>query len=438
MSRLSVITLALATIVCPLAVFAEPLTVKTPEGQYKMYDRSLALIIGASTYKDTLDWPKLNMVSSEVDHVLKALKDQGFETTLIADPDGNTLSQSIKRFVTQRVSRDTRLLIYFAGHGWTKGDDKTGYIVPVDAPKDDDGDFLGKLVSMDEIKGWSHLASAKHILFVFDSCFSGSIFLTRSNTRPGELYVRDIDRRGIQFITSGSASEEVPDSSVFSDYFVAGISGDADYNKDGIVSASELGYYLRNVIIPKRQQTPQYGSDPDIDYRNGDEIFKPIQAGPQNSPTLRVEPPGQPGPRGAALRGIGEPSTSKGEVFKGLEVFYYEKISDQGLIKDALNKEGIPFVSTRATLPDALKVNALACGIDVPINALVELAATLIQAGIAIREIRQFARPDDKPRRLEVLSITDDTNLKKELASTPLSIEQISALTKCPRLLKNS
>ncbi|NIM15801.1 MAG: hypothetical protein GTO45_35705, partial [Candidatus Aminicenantes bacterium] len=83
-----------------------------------------------------------------------------------------------------------------------------------------------------------------------------------------------------QFITSGSAKETVPEESYFVECFIRGIDGEADYDNDGYVTATELGICLRKKIMEYNiGQTPQYGKirDPELD--QGDFVFigkKPI------------------------------------------------------------------------------------------------------------------------------------------------------------------
>ena len=85
-----------------------------------------------------------------------------------------------------------------------------------------------------------------------------------------------------QFITAGTADEEVPDESVFRRQFVAALQGDGDTNQDGYVTGVELGEFLNNTVgnYSKGTQHPQYGKirDPNLD--KGDFVF-PMA----NSPT---------------------------------------------------------------------------------------------------------------------------------------------------------
>jgi hypothetical protein len=117
---------------------------------------------------------------------------------------------------------------------------------------------------------------AKHVLMVFDSCFSGSLFNLVRSYQPQTIS----EKSGLsvrQFITSGSENEEVPDNSIFKRCFLVGLDGDADLTGDGYVTGSELGMYLSEKVVnyTHSSQHPQYGkiNNPNLD--RGDFVFVP-------------------------------------------------------------------------------------------------------------------------------------------------------------------
>ena len=126
---------------------------------------------------------------------------------------------------------------------------------------------------MREIESISLRIRSKHVLMLFDSCFSGALFsLVRAVpddiSEKSTLPVR-------QYITAGREDEAVPDKSMFKRCFLIGLEGDADLTGDGYVTGSELGMYLADNVVnyTHRQQHPQYGkiNNPDLD--RGDFVF---------------------------------------------------------------------------------------------------------------------------------------------------------------------
>jgi formylglycine-generating enzyme required for sulfatase activity len=247
---------------------------------------SEALVIGESAYSQ--GWPKLDGVKDDVAAVKKLFTEMGFRITLVQDADSKTLTDKINQFLDDYgYDKDSRLIVYYAGHGATlklDGGRDMGYIVPIDAPsyvKDDKG-FKKKAIAMQQFDTWSKQIESRHVLFLFDSCFSGSVFAT-SRALPGIIDYK-MANPVRQFITSGAADETVPDKSIFRRQLEAGLrNGEADTNHDGYVSATELGDFLQTTVVnySNESQHPQYGKirDPALD--KGDFVFALAKSGSQ-------------------------------------------------------------------------------------------------------------------------------------------------------------
>ena len=247
-----------------------------------LYQGSYALIIGVSEYSN--GWSQLPGVKDEVKTVKTALEKNGFKVEVVMDPDKSELDKAFTDFISKNGQVvDNRLLFYFAGHGYTvktNYGEELGYIVPVDAPNPnyDLAKFQSQSMEMAQVEIYARRLQAKHAIFLFDACFSGSLF-TSTRAVPAIInYKTTLPVR--QFITSGSAEEMVPDKSVFGEQFVRAIGGEADGDKDGYVTGSELGDFLQSSVVnySKNSQHPQYGKirSPNLD--KGDFVF-PIPSG---------------------------------------------------------------------------------------------------------------------------------------------------------------
>ncbi len=260
-----------------------PIRVKTSTGKsIELYKASYALLIGVSQY--TAGWPKLLSVPGELIKVEDALQSNGFIVSKIMDPDDEELEDAFKDFIDRYGYDETnRLLFFYSGHGYSMDNGSRGYLVPTNAPdprKDHKG-FLRRALSMSQILTWCRDMRSKHALFLFDSCFSGTIF--KAKALPAfPPHITDLISRPVrQFITAGDAGEEFPARSVFTPSFVKALRGEADLTKDGYVTGTELGIYLHDkVIYYESGQTPQYGKIKDPDLDEGDFVFivpKPIE-----------------------------------------------------------------------------------------------------------------------------------------------------------------
>ncbi|MBI2192379.1 MAG: SUMF1/EgtB/PvdO family nonheme iron enzyme [Planctomycetes bacterium] len=285
------------------------------------YAGSYALLIGVSDY--TGGWPDLDAVPSEMEAVEQALSLHGFQVQKVLNPDGDGLERAFKSFIQEHgYEESNRLLFFFSGHGYTRENRQKGYLVPADAPdpRKDEKAFLRKALTMNDILNWSRKMEARHALFLFDSCFSGTVFHSKA-LPEAPPHIQALTAKPVrQFITAGSAGEEVPAKSVFTPCFIKALRGEADLTKDGFITGTELGLYLlEKVKIYDAAQTPQYGKirDPELD--EGDFVFavtsshvvtpppppivvdkpltpaeKPSPERPAASPTVRVEKSKEP------------------------------------------------------------------------------------------------------------------------------------------------
>ncbi|MET0624300.1 MAG: caspase family protein [Pyrinomonadaceae bacterium] len=263
--------------------------------ELKLYEKSYALVVGVSDY--TRGWPRLPGVRKDIEDVARALERHGFLVTKVENPDAAQLEKSFKEFIdAYGRGIETRLLFYFAGHGHTVKQsygEEMGYVVPADAPlpASDPAGFMSKAMDMQQMELYARRIQSKHALFLFDSCFSGALFAL-SRAVPESISYKTA-RPVRQFITSGSADEQVPDQSIFRRQFVEALDGEADVNRDGYVTGTELGEFLQDKVInySRNAQHPQYGKirNPNLD--KGDFVFALPKAAATPAPTVATGTP---------------------------------------------------------------------------------------------------------------------------------------------------
>jgi tetratricopeptide (TPR) repeat protein len=253
-------------------------TVYTSKGEQIIHYRdSYALIIGIWRY--TNGWPpfKEQNIKNDVNRVEESLKQHGFKVTKIFNPDANKMKQAIENFKNSfGFNQGNRLLFYFAAHGASTDNHTKGYILPTDTPllnQKNEEEFFKKAIHLEELKADAKLMRAKHILFVFDSCFSGTIMKTRSKIKLEKMLESKMANFARQFISAGKADQTVPEVSIFTPAFSRGINGDADYNGDFYVTGKELYTYVKEEVEAFDEgQNPQFGSLK-ISRYEGDIIF---------------------------------------------------------------------------------------------------------------------------------------------------------------------
>ncbi len=244
---------------------------------YKDYH---AVVIGVSDYDH---WPKLPNAVKDAQEVFGALKLLGFEVKLVTNPTYQQLRKALND-LTYKYGREQNraLLFYYAGHGETEimaDGTRLGYIIPRDCPllRENPQGFVNRAISMKDIEAYSLRIRSKHLLMLFDSCFSGSLF---SMVRAVPEDISEKSSQPVrQYITAGTEEEQVPDQSLFKRSLLVGLEGDADLTGDGYITGSELGMYLSSKVVKytKGKQHPQYGkiNNPELD--RGDFVFVPIK-----------------------------------------------------------------------------------------------------------------------------------------------------------------
>jgi len=247
--------------------------------QIKLYSGYHALVVGCGDY--SAGWPKLPHPVDDAREVAATLKQLDWEVELLEDPGWDRLDTALSRLITgPGRSKDKAVLFWFSGHGHTLEEadgTKLGYIIPVDAPRPsrDEIGFMRRAIDMRQIETVAKRIRSKHVLMVFDSCFSGALF-TMMRATPSHYIEEKITEPVREFITAGRENEKVPDRSIFKICFIQGIKdGYADFNRDGYVTGEELGAYLQEKVInySRKAQHPQFGkiNNPMLD--KGDFVF---------------------------------------------------------------------------------------------------------------------------------------------------------------------
>lgn len=249
-------------------------------GEYvSRYTKSKALVIGINKY---LLWPHLEYAVTDAQEVGEILKDKNFDVKLLLNEKAT--KQNIEREIntlTNNTDLNSRIFLYFAGHGQTEdtpGGGEKGYIVPVDA---DLYNWQSTMLPMKDLNNKIRRSKAKHIFLAFDSCYSG-LGLTRGikvikKQEPG--YIDKMLRlKSIQVLTAGGRSEQAIESDghgLFTDHLLAALSGAADMNADGYTTGTEIYATLRPSVtkLSFNRQTPQFG----YIEGEGDFIFKSIE-----------------------------------------------------------------------------------------------------------------------------------------------------------------
>ncbi|MEZ4682099.1 MAG: caspase family protein [Caldilineaceae bacterium] len=243
------------------------------------YTGSRALVIGINSYQHV---SPLFYAVNDAEAVADSLKSNFdfSEANVVTLLEEGATKQQILRcfcsFAADDIGPNERILIFFAGHGYTRSGSRreAGFLVPHDGNPQD----LSTLIRWDELTRGAELIPAKHVLFIMDACYGG-LAITRSPSPGSVRYLKDmLNRYSRQVLTAGKADEAVADAggpiaghSVFTGHLLEALAGKAA-DKDGILTANGLMAYVAQTVAKdgNSQQSPHYG----FVEGDGDFIFK--------------------------------------------------------------------------------------------------------------------------------------------------------------------
>jgi len=250
-----------------------------------------ALVIGNSKYEylDSLKTPAND--AAEVSKVLK--NSYGFTVETIYDGNRKSILDGIHKYI-KKLKKNDSFLLYYAGHGEIDKDTNTGYWQPVDA----DIDTQTEWIDVESVSRVLKRFTAKNILVVADSCFSGVIFrgleavkgtAKNTSTMENQGYYATIqnayDIQSRMAFTSGGVEPVVDAINKFEDHsmFARAFLDVLRENPKKAIKARNLAAKVtdRAVIarnLNKLTQTPEYGPLKKIyGHEGGDFIFRKIQ-----------------------------------------------------------------------------------------------------------------------------------------------------------------
>lgn len=241
--------------------------------------KSWAIIIAVSDYRKEGGFSPLPYALRDArafkDVLVRSLGFSEERIILLENPTKEEIERALGDRLPKDVKEDDRVLIFFSGHGESRkpgyGDKKTGnekrvgYLIPVNGNRDR---LHSTAISMSQIEDLSYLIPSRQLLFIIDACKSGLAGhlhkggpLTSTTRKQVEEFIKS---NGRQILTATGPDEDAYGGrdkwnglSIYSYYLIRGLKGEADNNKDGVVTVYELLNYLRDKIPKEVDQMPQ-------------------------------------------------------------------------------------------------------------------------------------------------------------------------------------
>lgn len=196
------------------------------------------------------------------------------------------MEKYFENWLPNNVEKDSSVFIYYSGHGAPNTKTGDAYLVPYDG----DPAFVDATsYPVKRLYAALDRLQVKDITVVLDSCFSGAggRSVIAKGMRPMGLSMEHaIASTGKTVILAASTGDQV--SSTFEEkghglltyFFLKGLQGEADANRDGSIDMAELYDYVKPNVskIARKQynneQTPQLLASPDVLKKGGGRLVE--------------------------------------------------------------------------------------------------------------------------------------------------------------------
>lgn len=241
-----------------------------------------ALIIGNNTYASLSDLKTASNDAIAVEQILR--EKYGFRTIILLDANQKTMLSALERMRATLGPQDN-LVIYYAGHGQLDTQSGRGYWLPTDSGTEN----RDKWIANNAITAMIDTMSAKHVLVIADSCYSGS--LTRSSiARPLSgtnatlrlNWLKAVSQSRVRTVLSSGSNRPVLDGSINSDHsiFAQQLLNILENNNE-VLETYALFFELQQQVAEKSaqldvEQIPQYAPIRHAGHQAGEFVFVPI------------------------------------------------------------------------------------------------------------------------------------------------------------------
>jgi hypothetical protein len=282
-------TVVQSAVVTPSHLSSDELSV-LPRVTAKMKKNAYAVVIGIEQYREKL--PKADFADRDAklmgEYLTKVL---GYpeENVIVRLNERATRTDLVKYFedwLRNNVDPGGSVFVYYSGHGAPNSKTGEAYLVPYDG---DPAFVESTAYPVKQLYAALEKLPAKDITVVLDSCFSGAggRSVLAKGARPMVLSLENsVIATGKIVVLAASAGDQI--SSTYEEkghglltyYFLKGLQGGGDLNKDGVIDIAELYEYVKPNVqkVARKQynneQTPQLLASPDLLKKGGGRLVE--------------------------------------------------------------------------------------------------------------------------------------------------------------------
>jgi uncharacterized caspase-like protein len=263
---------------------------RLPPAANKPRKNAYAIVIGIEQYREKL--PKADFADRDaklVGEYLTSVMGYPEENVVVRTNDKaarTDLEKYFEHWLPNNIETDSPVFIYYSGHGAPNPKTGDAYLVPYDG----DPTFVDSTsYPLKRLYAALDKLPTKDITVVLDSCFSGAggRSVIAKGMRPMVISMENpLVTSDKTMVLAASSGEQV--SSTYDDkghglltyFFLKGLQGEADLNKDGTVNVAELFEYVKPRVqkVARKQynneQTPQLLANPDRLKHGGNRLIE--------------------------------------------------------------------------------------------------------------------------------------------------------------------
>lgn len=248
----------------------QPIATQKPINTHPQELRSgkyYALIIGNNDYHD----PSINSLDEPINDASKLYNvltsHYTFDPQHVIFLKNATYVQMIEAFdnLSNRITPNDNLLVFYAGHGWWDEEKELGYWLPSNAKKSSTAFWIRNST----ISDYMGSIDTKHTLLIADACFSGSIFKTRAAFADAGQAINSLYNLPSRTAMTSGNLKEVPDKSMFLEFLVKRL----QQNPEKYLSADQLFVKFRIAVMNNSNTEPQFGTIQNAGDEGGEFIF---------------------------------------------------------------------------------------------------------------------------------------------------------------------
>lgn len=241
-----------------------------------------ALVIGNGKYQFL---PELKTAKNDAQQVSRMLKENyGFKVTTLLDASRYDILSMLNK-MREELTEDQNLLIYYAGHGDLDRVNQRGNWLPVDAEPDSTANWISNIQITDIL----NTMSARQIMLVVDSCYSGT--LTRAGlarldsgmsvATRGKWIQKMAEKRSRVVLTSGGVAPVLDGGggghSVFARAFLNALEANQGVLEGQKLFQSVSAEVVNSSATADFEQVPQYAPIKYAGHESGDFFLVPTR-----------------------------------------------------------------------------------------------------------------------------------------------------------------